>query len=152
MCLITSTTLAFIGICYFFLKQNYLPIKILFIISYLVFITSYLLTSLLNPGIPGREYYSKNFKNKNIDKSQWRECHICNILIPKHFLSRHCEDCEVCVREYDHHCPWTGKCIGKNNLKCFYIFVNSLCVYLIMIFVTFYCYMFYCSFFARKKK
>lgn len=26
---------------------------------------------------------------------------------------------------YDHHCPWTSKCIGKGNLKGFYAFVTS---------------------------
>ena len=25
----------------------------------------------------------------------------------------HCYDCDACVEELDHHCPWTGKCIGK---------------------------------------
>ena len=126
-------------------------IKILFILTYIIFITSYLCTVLLNPGIPGREYYANNFKNKKIDKAQWKKCSRCNILIPKHLLSFHCEDCDACIIEYDHHCPWTGKCIGKYTLKFFYIFVNSLCIYLIMIFVTFYCYMFYSSFFNRKK-
>ena len=120
--------------------------------TFIVFITSYIYTVLVNPGIPKREYYIKNFLDKKIDKNYWQKCLKCNIMIPKHFQVHHCEDCKVCVMEEDHHCPWTGKCIGKYNLKSFYIFVNSLCVYLIMIFVTFYCYMFYCSFFARKKK
>ena len=57
--------------------------------------------------------------------------------------------CQACIREHDHHCPWTGKCIGKYNLISFYIFVNSLMAYLIMIFVTFYGYMFYRN--LRKK-
>ena len=37
-------------------------------------------------------------------------------------LSRamHCMDCRVCIEEYDHHCPWTGKCIGKRNVRYFY--------------------------------
>lgn len=29
-------------------------------------------------------------------------------------------DCHVCVEGYDHHCPWTGKCIGKRNVRYFY--------------------------------
>ena len=40
----------------------------------------------------------------------------------------HCESCDVCVEGNDHHCPWTSKCIGKNNLKCFYMFVVMLFV------------------------
>ena len=134
------------------MKKNYLFIQILFISNYIIFITSYIYTVLVNPGIPKREYYTKNFLDKKIDKTEWLKCSRCNILIPKKFKIHHCEDCNVCVREEDHHCPWTGKCIGKYNLKSFYIFVNSLCIYLIMIFVTFYSYMFYNSFLGRNKK
>ena len=36
--------------------------------------------------------------------------------------SRHCHECDVCIKGYDHHCPWTTKCIGQNNLMRFYIF------------------------------
>jgi hypothetical protein len=37
--------------------------------------------------------------------------------------SFHCVYCDVCIEGYDHHCPWTSKCIGKNNLIRFYLFV-----------------------------
>ena len=144
ICLTSSTTLAFILVYIFLLGNNYLLIKIIFIITYLTFITSYIYTVLINPGIPPKIYYIPNFKNKKIgDTKDWNKCSKCNILIPKKFKAIHCEFCEVCVREQDHHCPWTGKCIGKYNLISFYIFVNSLLIYLIMIFVTFYSHMFY---------
>ena len=38
----------------------------------------------------------------------------------------HCVDCNLCVEGYDHHCPWTGKCIGKKNLTYFYAFLMSI--------------------------
>lgn len=49
---------------------------------------------------------------------------------------RHCRDCDVCVREYDHHCPWTSKCIGGNNLIRFYVFLGWTPLYLIYITVA----------------
>jgi hypothetical protein len=43
----------------------------------------------------------------------------------------HCEDCDVCIEGFDHHCPWTGKCIGKRNVLYFYWFVTMIPIYII---------------------
>jgi hypothetical protein len=32
----------------------------------------------------------------------------------------HCEDCDVCVYDYDHHCVFFSKCIAGGNIYCFY--------------------------------
>jgi hypothetical protein len=55
----------------------------------------------------------------------------CSFKVPKQ--SRHCADCGICVYEYDHHCPWTSKCIGGRNLKRFYFFLSFTPIYLIYI-------------------
>jgi hypothetical protein len=146
ICLISSTLIAFLLVIFTIFRNNYFLIKILFISSYLIFIFSYLYTVLINPGIPRKQYFKEHFRNKNIgDKKSWQKCSKCNILIPKVFKAAHCSRCEICVREQDHHCPWTGKCIGKYNLISFYIFVNSLFAYILMIFVILYGYIFYTS-------
>jgi len=85
----------------------------------------YLLTALKNPGImsahdpcnPSLKAYEKypNF------------CSKCRILKDK--TTMHCSLCDICIRGYDHHCPWTGKCIGKGNILPFYLFLLSTCVY-----------------------
>lgn len=46
----------------------------------------------------------------------------------------HCNECDICIKDYDHHCPWTGKCIGKANLSGFYVFFFASCA---LIFVCF---------------
>lgn len=32
----------------------------------------------------------------------------------------HCEDCDVCIEDYDHHCVFFSKCIGGGNLMYFW--------------------------------
>ena len=152
ICLISSTLIAFLLVIFTIFRKNYFLLKILFISSYFIFIFSYIYTVLINPGIPRKQYFVEHFRNKNIgDKKSWQKCSKCNILIPKVFKVAHCSRCEICVREQDHHCPWTGKCIGKYNLISFYIFVNSLFAYILMIFVIFYGYMFYTSNLQKNK-
>lgn len=45
--------------------------------------------------------------------------------------SVHCIECDVCVEEYDHHCVWTGKCIGKGNIRYFNLFIGSTVILLL---------------------
>ena len=35
----------------------------------------------------------------------------------------HCDSCGTCISGFDHHCPWTGKCIGSGNQEKFYQFI-----------------------------
>lgn len=55
------------------------------------------------------------------DLSQATLCGLCNVYRARG--TAHCYDCNSCVLELDHHCPWTGKCVGKDNLRPFYAFL-----------------------------
>ena len=37
----------------------------------------------------------------------------------------------MCIRDYDHHCPWVGKCIGAANKGRFNFFVGLTPVYMV---------------------
>jgi hypothetical protein len=39
--------------------------------------------------------------------------------MPKDVDVVHCYDCDICIKGHDHHCPWTGKCIGEGNIQYF---------------------------------
>ena len=47
----------------------------------------------------------------------------------------HCYECQVCVDDLDHHCPWTGKCIGKRTLFFFHAFLICLSVHILFVVV-----------------
>ncbi|KAL4491259.1 hypothetical protein ABPG72_021645 [Tetrahymena utriculariae] len=89
-------------------------------------LVSFMLTALKNPGISSAKYQILNEQDVVSIK---RYCKPCQILRPKG--TSHCYDCDVCIKEYDHHCPWTGKCIGYGNLQVFYIFVMSVMTFMI---------------------
>jgi hypothetical protein len=46
------------------------------------------------------------------------------VFIPRRVY--HCKYCNICIEQYDHHCPWLSKFIGKKNLRLFYAFAASI--------------------------
>ena len=121
----------------FLYEDNFQFIKILESTTYFVYAISYLLTALINPGIPNKKHFSKNYTFTSKEEvKQYQICKKCNIIFLKSDKVYHCSSCNVCVKNHDHHCPWTGKCIGKYNLKTFYIFVTFLFVFIISTFIT----------------
>ena len=78
-----------------------------------------------DPGIVYRELGS--------DDVARRFCSRCDFERP--IEARHCYDCDLCVRDLDHHCPWTGKCIGAKTIRNFYAFLVCLLVHLVYVVV-----------------
>ncbi|KAK1350747.1 hypothetical protein LUQ84_3411 [Hamiltosporidium tvaerminnensis] len=56
-------------------------------------------------------------------------CIECNIF--KNRSISHCNVCDRCVMERDHHCPWIDNCIGAANFKYFIIsiYTTTTCLY-----------------------
>eukprot|EP00667_Euglena_gracilis_P015781 EG_transcript_16443 len=86
------------------------------------------ITSVMDPGIipkaPASEaqgYPSEIDETVNGIKVKRKWCHTCKIMKP--LRASHCPFCNNCVLVYDHHCPWTGTCIGERNYRFFYAFV-----------------------------
>jgi hypothetical protein len=82
---------------------------------------SYLATALKDPGVVLSEYESDLQEDTTGQTSLCTKC-----LIFKDLSIEHCDDCGLCMKELDHHCIFTGKCIAKNNLFCFYLMLTSI--------------------------
>ena len=107
-------------------------LKFIGIIIYLIFLISYTYTALINPGFPKHDIDSITGE----PRKKFYYCNICKIWANLEKKTQHCPDCNICVEGNDHHCPWTGKCIGQKNQKSFIIFVCSvfvLFIYLIIL-------------------
>lgn len=69
-------------------------------------------------------------------------CETCKNI--RKLRSFHCNICGYCIDKHDHHCPWVGNCIGKDNIKKFFLFlfftfihaslIFSSCLYFFFIF------------------
>ena len=89
------------------------------LVIYLSTMISYWLTAFKNPGIILAPWETEIEQGESTKKL----CDKCNVLIE--IGSEHCKFCEVCVKDYDHHCPLSGKCIGSGNKIPFYSFLIS---------------------------
>ena len=105
--------------------------RILGHISFWSYFLSYTHCSLFNPGYP-KNNFGRNF---GYPRSEYTLCSSCNFYVKKSHYSHHCFDCDICIENYDHHCPWTGHCIGKNNIYTFYVFIGS--SFLVIIYIAF---------------
>ena len=102
-------------------KDIGLVLRIVGIICYWTYFISYSHCSLYNPGYPKNDM-GRNF---GFPREEYYFCNLCQFYVKNSNYVSHCTDCDICIENQDHHCPWTGHCIGKNNYYSFYIFIGS---------------------------
>ena len=97
-------------------------------------------SSTKNPGLPLKEYNNLVYEEENRNAKNFRQCKDCKLWINTDETTIHCRKCQICIEGYDHHCDCMNICIGKNNLKSFYILILIsfiLIVYSILITLSF---------------
>ena len=111
----------------FIIKVVYKNIPIIFSMfgSIINFVQIYFLiiSSTRNPGLPLKEYNTLIFEEENKNAKNYRQCKDCKLWINTDEKTIHCRKCQICIEGYDHHCDCMNICIGKNNLKSFYILI-----------------------------
>jgi hypothetical protein len=136
--LIAFSSLFYFAISYILYRNNYEIVILIEKIAFFTHIITFLIPFLINPGIPKRGYYTKKFeKEYKGDFKQLIKCDKCNIIIPKKLKTGHCIYCNICIKGYDHHCAWIGKCVGKYTKIPFYFFLFGILFYLVSTIVTF---------------
>ncbi len=118
-----------------FWKYLNIYVKIISIIIYSFFELCYILTTFKNPGIIPVQYYLENYEVDKMKVVNYRVCRNCNIVMDLDKGVEHCSTCNICIIGNDHHCPWTTKCVGKNNILIFKIFLVSLSLYMTFLFI-----------------
>ena len=124
VCFCSIMTSGFFALFYSFWNYFNPYLKISGIIVFLLYFCSYTYIFLANPGMPEINENSILGQPRN----KYKYCRECKIWVDIDKNVEHCFDCNICVEGYDHHCPWTGKCIGDKNIYCFYIFVASILI------------------------
>ncbi|KTW25902.1 hypothetical protein T552_03176 [Pneumocystis carinii B80] len=66
-----------------------------------------------------REVIDDLIKERSFDRQHF--CIFCYSRKP--LRSKHCKVCSRCVARFDHHCPWTGNCIGLRNHRSFILYI-----------------------------
>jgi palmitoyltransferase ZDHHC9/14/18/palmitoyltransferase len=62
-------------------------------------------------------------------------CLTCDLVRPARRVS-HCRTCRRCVRDFDHHCPVLGTCVGRNNYLPYFAGLGSLSLATVLLAAT----------------
>ena len=115
----------------FLKREEYnLPImELIFYISTILFLASYLYVAVSDPGIIQKNdesWIQIIDSGKNINKM----CPYCKVELGK--FTKHCFLCNKCIEIFDHHCHWINNCVGHLNKPYFLGFVILLLITLII--------------------
>ena len=97
----------------------------------------FIISSIKNPGLPSKDYEKLVYEEENKTAKNYRKCKDCKLWINTDEKTIHCKKCGICIEGYDHHCDCINICVGKKNIKNFYILIlSSFLLIVYSIFIT----------------
>ena len=110
-------------------------IALIGIILNIIQLLFFILACIKNPGLPKKSLQNELLLYNEPDR--YIRCQKCFFIIDQTKNYRHCDDCGCCCEGYDHHCPWTSKCVGKGNIFYFNGMVFMISIIFIYFILTF---------------
>lgn len=123
--LVTYVIIVLPAILIYYYMTPYIPEKVIFDVLFAFCIFGLTAVVTADPGLVRKYHHARS--------RHWTYCDHCESYRPPGTV--HCSTCQVCIAGYDHHCPWTGKCIGHGNIFFFKVFVYSLCSFIIFVLI-----------------
>ncbi len=137
MCLFILDIIYFIFLAGLYIAITNWIISLIGIILNSIQLFFVIFSGMKNPGLPKREIQDENLIEKN--PSRYQRCPMCKFIIDKSKHYVHCNTCGCCCEGFDHHCPWTSKCVGKGNIFYFNGMLFMICIIFIYIVVAVIC-------------
>ncbi|CAI5722361.1 unnamed protein product [Peronospora destructor] len=128
-CMLVTYCLAIGPAFFFFIDDLMLGMKVALMASICLTTVSFTMVACSDPGVVFQDLQVADEARGDIETGI--VCAQCEVLRPLN--ASHCADCGTCVIELDHHCPWTGKCVGKRTLKWFYVFLTFISLHCMLI-------------------
>ncbi|KAG7389213.1 hypothetical protein PHYBOEH_007556 [Phytophthora boehmeriae] len=130
-CMLVTYCLAIGPAFFFFARSDMLVgLQIALVVSICLTTASFTMVACSDPGVVFQDLDLTNLPMQG-DIETGIICAQCEVRRPLN--ASHCSDCGVCVRELDHHCPWTGKCVGERTIKWFYVFLTCISLHCMLI-------------------